>query len=44
MIFVSHDMRAIRENCTRAVWLDNGSIIADGEPDEIVKSYSGSVR
>jgi len=40
MIFVSHDLQAIRENCTRVVWLDNGAIVADGEPEQILQSYT----
>lgn len=43
MIFVSHDLDAICENCTRAVWLDGGTIVADGEPEKIVQSYCESL-
>lgn len=38
-IFVSHDMTAIREICTRVIWLESGEIKADGKPDEVVKMY-----
>src|SRR5258708_4135855 len=39
VLFVSHDLGAITRLCTRAVWLDGGSIQSDGTPREIVSSY-----
>jgi hypothetical protein len=39
VLFVSHDLGAITRLCTRAVWLDSGSIQSDGTPREIVSSY-----
>lgn len=38
-IFVSHQMSAIREICHRAIWLDNGEIKAEGEPENVVEEY-----
>lgn len=38
-ILVSHQMSAIKEICNRAIWLDNGEIKADGEPEKVVKAY-----
>lgn len=43
VLFVSHDMSAIRQICHRVVWLDKGRIIAKGGPDEIVAQYSESL-
>ncbi|WFP17767.1 ABC transporter ATP-binding protein [Citricoccus muralis] len=37
---VNHSAPAIRELCTRVVWLDKGEIVADGETQQIMSEYS----
>ena len=39
VLFVSHNMQAIRQLCQRAVWLRNGRIVADGPSGEVVDAY-----
>jgi ABC-2 type transport system ATP-binding protein/lipopolysaccharide transport system ATP-binding protein len=39
ILFVSHDMDAIRELCDRAIWLDGGGVQAEGEPEAVVSQY-----
>ena len=39
ILFVSHAMPAVIRFCDRVVLLDKGSIVADGEPDEVVRFY-----
>lgn len=39
VIFVSHNMGAIRSLCDRAIWLDNGQIVEKGATDEVVRDY-----
>jgi lipopolysaccharide transport system ATP-binding protein len=39
VLFVSHNMGAVRGLCTRVIELDKGRLIADGPSDEIVKAY-----
>ena len=39
IIFVSHNMGAIRSLCDRVIWLDNGEIVKMGNTDEIVSDY-----
>ena len=39
ILFVSHDMSAITRLCSRAIWLGNGVIKADGKADEVVNEY-----
>jgi len=39
VLMVSHSEQAIRENCSRALWLDAGRVRADGEPDEVLGHY-----
>lgn len=43
VLFVSHNMGAIRGWCQRALWLDQGSVMADGEVREVAQSYLGSL-
>lgn len=39
MVFVSHQLDLLKELCTRVIWIDQGVIVADGEPDEIINLY-----
>ncbi|MCB9015290.1 MAG: ATP-binding cassette domain-containing protein [Lentimicrobiaceae bacterium] len=39
VLFVSHDMGAIRRLCKRSVLLSKGSVEADGKTDEIIDHY-----
>lgn len=38
-VIVSHSMETIERLCTRAILLNRGSILADGEPAEVIKEY-----
>jgi lipopolysaccharide transport system ATP-binding protein len=39
ILFVSHNMAAVKALCRRALWLDNGRIAADGPVDAAVDRY-----
>lgn len=39
ILFVSHDMVAIKKLCTRALLLNKGNLIKEGTPDEVVEYY-----
>lgn len=39
IFLVSHSMSAIKETCDRVIWLHDGQIIADGDPEDIVPEY-----
>jgi ABC-type polysaccharide/polyol phosphate transport system ATPase subunit len=39
VILVSHDMKSLRELCTRGLWLQHGQLMADGPIDEVVDRY-----
>lgn len=39
MVVVSHDLKALREICDRAIWLKDGSIELEGSKDEIINKY-----
>ena len=40
VLFVSHNMAAIKSLCTRAVLLENGTVKNEGTPDEMVDLYT----
>jgi hypothetical protein len=42
VLFVSHNMEAIRSLCQRVVWLKDGRLHKDGRTDEIVEDYFNS--
>ena len=39
VIIVSHDMNALREMCTRGVWMHKGLVVGDGPIDEVIDRY-----
>jgi lipopolysaccharide transport system ATP-binding protein len=39
VIFVSHNMQAVRQLCKRAIYLDHGTIAADGAPEQVIANY-----
>lgn len=38
-VLVSHDLLIIKEICSRALWLDHGEVVAEGEPETVVDEY-----
>jgi lipopolysaccharide transport system ATP-binding protein len=40
IIFVSHDMNAVKILCDRALLLDQGSKIEEGSPDKVINTYN----
>jgi lipopolysaccharide transport system ATP-binding protein len=43
-LFVSHNMSAIENLCTRVLWLDRGRVIRIGAPGDIVAAYLSGAR
>ncbi len=39
MLAVSHNAATIRELCRRAIWLDHGRLMMDGEIDAVIQAY-----
>ena len=39
ILFVTHDLRTVRTLCDRALWLDDGVIVADGKVDRVIDQY-----
>nr|WP_315488784.1 ABC transporter ATP-binding protein [uncultured Rhodoferax sp.] len=42
VIFVSHNIGAVRSLCSRAVLLNNGSLVMDDEVNKVVENYTSS--
>ncbi|MDZ7695476.1 MAG: ABC transporter ATP-binding protein [Deltaproteobacteria bacterium] len=40
IVFVSHDMNAIKVLCDRAILLDHGMMVEAGEPDQVINTYN----
>jgi len=43
IVFVSHNMAAVTSLCSRGVWLEDGSISADGPVLDVVQDYLSAV-
>ena len=43
IIFVSHDLEAVRNLCPSAIWLENGVIQESGTTDRVIDSYLNNV-
>lgn len=43
VLFVSHNMEAVRSLCQRSVWLKDGRLYRDGKSDEIIETYFNSI-
>ncbi|MFW5880468.1 MAG: ABC transporter ATP-binding protein [Spirochaetota bacterium] len=44
VVVVSHSMPFVESVCTRAIWLDEGRVVYDGEPREAAARYQNQVR
>ena len=39
ILLVSHDVNAVQRICNRAIWMEGGKILADGNTEEVVQKY-----
>ncbi len=39
ILFVTHDINAVKRFCNRAIWLNDGKLIMDGNTDEVTDHY-----
>jgi lipopolysaccharide transport system ATP-binding protein len=44
VLFVSHNMVAVKAMCSRAILLHQGELVEDGQPVKVVNSYLGAGR
>lgn len=40
VFLVSHSMKSIMDTCSRVIWLDQGTLIMDGDPREVIQAYN----
>jgi lipopolysaccharide transport system ATP-binding protein len=39
VLFVSHQLPAVAQLCDRAIWINGGTIVDDGQPAEVIAKY-----
>lgn len=39
VVIVSHGMDSVRELCNRAIWIEDGELREDGEPNAVIRAY-----
>ncbi|MDE7322607.1 MAG: ABC transporter ATP-binding protein [Lachnospiraceae bacterium] len=44
VLFVSHDVNSVKRFCKRAIWLNEGSLVMDGDVDEVTDKYSDFLK
>jgi lipopolysaccharide transport system ATP-binding protein len=44
VIIVSHSMGSIRQMCNKCIWMDEGSVVRMGPPDEVIGAYLDTVH
>lgn len=44
ILFVSHNMRAVNDLCTEAIYIDKGQLKKSGTPEEITNFYNKSLK
>ncbi len=44
MFLVSHGLGSIKEMCNRAMWINKGTLMMVGEPNEVVRAYMKFVK
>ena len=44
VLFVSHNMGAIQNLCSRTIMLEHGRMVADGPTDQVIAAYLGSAK
>lgn len=44
VLFVSHDINMIKRFCKRAIWLNAGSLIMDGDIDQVTDRYTDFLK
>lgn len=41
VLLVSHNMHMVKRFCSRAILLDQGQVVIDGTPDDVIATYTG---
>ena len=43
IVLVTHVLPLVQQFCHRALWLHGGAVMADGQPDEVIRQYTEAV-
>lgn len=43
ILFVTHDIAMIKNYCSRALWISDGKIVDDGNPEDVCKRYAAQM-
>jgi len=44
VVFVSHSLAQVRRLCNKAIWIDSGKIVMNGECDEVCDNFEESIN
>lgn len=44
LLFVSHNMTTVKSMCNKAVWLNNGEVVMQGDIDAVCKEYTTTIE
>ena len=44
MVFVTHSLGTVKDFCNRAIWLKDGEIKMDGNPNEVIDEYLKEIK
>jgi ABC-type polysaccharide/polyol phosphate transport system ATPase subunit len=42
ILFVTHNMQQVMRQCDRAIYIEKGSVVGDGDPEEVVEMYKST--
>ena len=42
VMIVSHNLRTLQRNCSRIIWFEQGQIVKDGDPKDVLDAYRAS--
>ena len=43
LLYVSHDMNTVKAMCDKAIWLDKGKVVMQGDIDEVADEYDNTI-
>lgn len=43
LLFVSHDMKTVKDMCDKAIWLNKGKVVMQGDIKEVAEEYNNTI-
>lgn len=44
IIFASHSLKQVEDFCDKVIWIENGAVIMNGKPKEVIEAYKKSQK